>query len=100
MTMNHWERLTFDLLNNPDFAEVADINGDDVKVLASGIEFAENFSEYGMEQSENFYLRCDRNVTVHRGDPVTFRGRKYKVLNFNVASDNSSKNIFLKNYNA
>jgi hypothetical protein len=98
--MTPWQKLNEDLLNNPDFAEVADINGNNVKVLSSSIEFAENFNEYGMEQSENFYLRCDRNVTVHRGDPVMFRDRKYKVLNFNIASDNSSKNIYLKNFNA
>ena len=98
--MTPWQKLNEDLLNNPDFAEVAEINGRSIRVLASGIEFAENFNEYGMEQSENFYLRCDRNVTVHRGDPVTFRGRKYKVLNFAIASDNSSKNIYLKNFNA
>ncbi|MBR2509573.1 MAG: hypothetical protein IKB71_07475 [Lentisphaeria bacterium] len=98
--MTPWQKLNEDLLNNPDFAEVAEINGRSIRVLASSIEFAENFNEYGMEQSENFYLRCDRNVTVHRGDPVTFRGRKYKVLNFSIASDNSSKNIYLKNFNA
>lgn len=95
-----WQKLTDDLLANPDFAEVAEINGNDVNVISTSLEFAENYSEYGLEQSESFFLRADVRTVVHRGDPVIFRGTQYKVLSYQIASDNTSKNIYLKNRNA
>ena len=79
--MTPFEQLTADVFSNPDFAEIAEINGRNIPAIASEISEEERLTRFGVDDGISFFLRVQKihAVGIKRHDTVIFRGENFKV---------------------
>lgn len=96
--MNAFDCLVDDILSNADITEVVTVQGRQVRVGVSSLEYSPNVTDYGMDDGESFYLTA-RSIDapgLKRGTLLTYRGKQYKVTSTTLDSAGLTVSIYLR----
>ena len=86
-----------DIFSVDDFLEPLTVNGVSVKVCSYVSNTAEKYTEFGYDSGRAISVTCKcSDWTPERGQEVTFRGKQWRVVEFEVDSHALCYRIYLK----
>lgn len=87
--MNPFDIATNDIFENPDFADTAEIGGENVSVIASSVTENASLTEFGFDEGVSFFLRvkkADLNTEPKKNDIVVYNGERFRVASVTLDS--------------